>query len=202
MPFTLAIAEFLIKLIEEFGLFGIFITMSLESCGFPIPSEIIMPFAGFVSWKEKNFLLFFEILITATIANLFGSILLYFIGKNLGRRFLLNYGKYILLTKEKILFVERWFMKNGEKAIFIGRMLPAIRTVISFPAGVAKMNKTKFLIFTFLGSLPWNLFLLLLGFWLNENWNLVIAYSPLFDFLAIFIFLIFCVYFVFKLKSK
>jgi len=202
MSFTLAVAEFLIKLIEEFGLFGIFITMSLESCGFPIPSEIIMPFAGFVSWKEKNFLLFFEILITATIANLFGSILLYFIGKNLGRRFLLNYGKYILLTKEKILFVERWFMKNGEKAIFIGRMLPAIRTVISFPAGVAKMNKTKFLIFTFLGSLPWNLFLLLLGFWLNENWNLVIAYSPLFDVLAIFIFLIFCVYFVFKLKSK
>jgi len=202
MSFTLAFAEFFINFIEKLGVLGVFITMSLESCGFPIPSEIVMPFAGFVVWKEKNLILGFELLFIASIANLFGSIALYFIGKYIGREFLFKYGKYILLTKEKILFVEKWFAKNGEKAVFIGRMLPGIRTIISFPAGVAKMNKTKFLIFTLLGSIPWNLLLLLLGFVLNENWSLIIDYSPLFDILAFFIFILACIYFVFKLKSN
>jgi len=202
MSFTLAFAEFFINFVEKLGVLGVFITMSLESCGLPIPSEIVMPFAGFVVWKERNLLLGFEFLFIASIANLFGSIALYFVGKYIGREFLFKYGKYILLTKEKILFVEKWFAKNGEKAVFIGRMLPGIRTIISFPAGVAEMNKIKFLIFTLLGSIPWNLLLLLLGFVLNENWSLIIDYSPLFDILAFFIFILACIYFVFKLKSN
>jgi len=182
---TLHILEFIIQLISSWGYVGIFITMMLESTLIPIPSEVVIPFAGFLAYMgEMNIWL---IALVSTFANLTGSIIAYVIGKYLGRGFIERYGKYVLLNMKHLELVERWFDKYGSLTILFSRMLPVVRTYNALPAGMGKMNIIKFCLYTFLGSIPWNLALVFVGYLLKGNWNTLERYSLYIDILAILV---------------
>jgi len=116
------------------------------------------------------------IILAATAANLAGSVILFWIGRSGGRWFLERYGKYVLIHKRDLEKGDRWFSRYGNKAIFWSRMLPVVRTFISLPAGVSGINFSKFCFLTFLGSLPWNAALAVIGYKAGENWNILHAY--------------------------
>ena len=159
--------------------------MMLESTLIPIPSEVVIPFAGFLAYMgEMNIWL---IVLVSTFANLTGSIIAYVIGKYLGRGFIERYGKYVLLNMKHLELVERWFDKYGSLTVLFSRMLPVIRTYNALPAGMGKMNIFKFCLYTFLGSIPWNLALVFVGYLLKENWNTLERYSLYIDILAILV---------------
>ena len=197
------ISSIVIYLITALGYLGIFVTMAMESAALPIPSEIVMPFAGFVA--SQGHLDFWAIVIAGTLGNLVGSILLYYVGLKGGRPVLMRYGKYILVSEREIKIAEEWFRKFGSKVIFFSRMLPIVRTFVSLPAGAAKMDIKKFSFYTLVGSLPWNIALTYIGFVLGENWQQIEGLFRAFD-LAIVgigaIVLVYIVYVLFKKKSR
>jgi membrane protein DedA with SNARE-associated domain len=181
----LNILEFITQLISSWGYAGIFVTMTLESALIPIPSEVVIPFAGFLAYMgEMNIWL---IVLVSSLANVTGSIIAYEIGKYLGRGFIERYGKYVLLNMKHLELIERWFDKYGSLTVLFSRMLPLVRTVNALPAGIGEMNFFKFCLYTFIGSIPWNLGLVLVGYLLKENWNILEKYSLYIDILAIFI---------------
>lgn len=161
-------------LITTFGHWGVFLGMIIESACIPLPSEVIMLFGGFHA--EEGLLTFWGVVWAGVFGNLVGSLLTYWIGATKGRHWLERYGKYVLIKAKHIDTADRWFKKYGEWAAFFGRNLPVIRTFISLPAGIARMNFIKFTVFTFLGCLPWNYVLAYLGFKLGANWGEVEPY--------------------------
>jgi len=168
------ISEWALDVIERTGYAGIFLLSALESCAIPIPSEVVVPFSGFLAAVGRfNIWL---VVFVATVANLAGSIILFWIGKSGGKWILERYGKYVLIHKHDMEKGDKWFAMYGSKAVFWSRMLPVVRTFISLPAGVSGMNFSKFCILTFFGSLPWNASLALIGFKAGENWNILHAY--------------------------
>jgi len=174
---------FIINTIRVLSYFGIFILCAAESACIPIPSEIIMPFSGFlIAQGSFNFII---VIIAATVGELMGGNIAYFIGKNGGRKLIERYGKYILISHHDLNIADRWFSKYGEKMVFLGRLLPIIRTYISFPAGVAKMRYSRFAIFTILGTLPWVIILTLAGIKLGNNWQIIRLYFHKFDILIL-----------------
>ncbi|OGD86072.1 hypothetical protein A2696_02610 [Candidatus Curtissbacteria bacterium RIFCSPHIGHO2_01_FULL_41_13] len=172
------LAHYIIKLIESTSYVGIFVLMTLESALIPIPSEITMPFSGFLASSGKLSLL--AIILTGTIANLVGSYIAYYIGYFLEETILLKlirkYGKLILLSEHDYERAHNWFQKYGDKIIFISRLLPGIRTVISLPAGMFEMDIKKFTLYTLLGCLIWSALLTYLGYALGENWAALEVY--------------------------
>jgi membrane protein DedA with SNARE-associated domain len=165
------LAHIVVGTIDLFGYFGIFFLMVLESCGIPMPSEVIMPFSGFLVVDGK--MLLWVIVLAGTFGNLAGSWLAYWIGYKGGRPLIEKYGKYILISKHDLDLADRWFSKYGEWAVFFGRLLPVVRTYISFPAGIAKMNLKTFSIYTFMGALPWTALFAWLGVKMGANWELI-----------------------------
>jgi len=147
--------------------------MAIESACIPLPSEIIMPLAGWFLVDARG--LGVEWLLLAAfcgaLGNLIGSLIAYAVGAWGGRPLLLRYGRYFLITRHEVEQAERWFARYGDRAVFISRMLPVIRTFISLPAGIARMNVWRFSILTFVGSFPWSLGLAWSGFLLGENWE-------------------------------
>ena len=168
------ISEWALEVIERTRYFGIFVLSALESAAIPIPSEVVIPFSGFLVIAGKFSL--WGVVWVATLANLAGSIALFLIGRSGGRWFIEKYGKYFLIHKRDLDRADIWFEKHGIKAVFFSRMLPVARTFISLPAGIAKMNIWKFSLFTFLGALPWNFVLAFIGYKAGENWNLLHNY--------------------------
>ncbi|MDE1843522.1 MAG: DedA family protein, partial [Thaumarchaeota archaeon] len=143
------LANFVINTISGTGYIGIFFLMVAESALIPIPSEVIMPFSGYlVSIGKLNPIL---TILAGAIGNLVGSLIAYVIGVKLGREFIIKYGKYVLLKKSHLEWTESFFKKYGDRSTFASRLLPAVRTYISLPAGVAKMNLKKFSVYTFVG---------------------------------------------------
>lgn len=167
------LAHYIILLIEKTTYFGIFILMAFESALLPIPSEVTMPFSGFLASQGK--LSFWLIVLVGTVANLTGSLIAYYIGYLLEETILIRiikkYGKFVLITLDDYHKANKWFLKYGEKIIFISRLLPAVRTIISLPAGVFKMNIRKFIVYTTVGCFIWSVFLTYIGIVLGENWN-------------------------------
>lgn len=147
--------------------------MALESALIPIPSEITMPFAGFLASQNK--LNFWIIVFVGTIANLTGSLAAYYLGYFLEEAILLKliskYGKFVLISLDEYNHALKWFSKYGDRIVFVSRILPAVRTVISLPAGVSKMNLKKFISYTVAGCFIWSLFLTYIGFKLGKNWS-------------------------------
>jgi len=180
MSITAILVEYLADLIEYLGYIGIFILMTLESSGIPIPSEIVVTFAGFKSFEGSFNLI--DITLVSTLANLTGSLIFYYIGYRYGGPFVDRYGKYLRLNNEHIDLVKRWFGKYGDISIFIGRITPGVRTYISFPAGLARMNLRNFIILTLIGSIIWNYMLAYAGYVLRDNWHKII---PIIDYIAI-----------------
>lgn len=165
------LAAIVIATIQATGLAGVFILMLLESCGIPAPSEVIMPFAGFlVAAGQFNFWL---VVLAGTFGNLVGSLLAYYIGLRGGRPLIERYGKYILINHHDLDKADVWFAKYGELTVLIGRLLPVVRTYISFPAGISKMNLKKFSFYTTLGAFPWCVLFTWLGVKLQHNWELI-----------------------------
>lgn len=173
----------ILKTIDQSGYFGIFILSVLESAAIPIPSEIVVPFAGFLAQQGKFILWILVVLVS--LANLAGSVGVYWIARIWGRPVLEKFGRYILITNYDLDKAEILFQNHGPKFVFIGRLLPVIRTFISIPAGVARMNFFKFSFFTFFGSLPWNLVLALVGFKAGENWDILSDYFHRFNFVIV-----------------
>ncbi len=160
--------NFVINTINHVGYSGVFVLMLLESCGVPIPSEVIMPFAGFV--VASGSLLFWPVVIIGALGNLAGSWLAYLIGYRGGRPLVERYGKYILISHHDLDLADRWFAKFGEWTVFLGRVLPVVRTYISFPAGIAEMNFKKFSYFTLAGAMIWSTIFAWLGIRMGNNW--------------------------------
>lgn len=165
------IAQIITGVIGATGYGGVFVLMLLESCGIPVPSEIIMPFSGFlVATGQLNFWI---VSLMGALGNLAGSLLAYFVGLKGGRPLIERYGKYIFISKHDLDKADIWFNKYGDLTVFLGRLLPVIRTYISFPAGIAKMNLKKFCFYTFLGALPWSILFTWLGVKLQNHWTLI-----------------------------
>jgi membrane protein DedA with SNARE-associated domain len=163
-----SINQFIIELISDTGYAGIFLAMLIEGVFTPLPSELIMPFAGYVaSSGELNF---FLVILIGSIGAAVGSFIAFLLAWHLGRPIIDRYGRYLGLDQERLGKAERWFKRWGVWGIFIGHSLPGVRSIISFPAGLAKMDRPKFITFTFLGALVWNTVLVSAGYLLGENW--------------------------------
>jgi len=191
--------------ISTLGYPGIFLLMTLESALIPIPSEIIMPFSGFLV-SESRFSLW-AVALAGAIGNLVGSWLAYALGfyggKTFVQKMIIKYGRFILLTEEDFISSLKLFSKYGQWTAAIARVLPALRTFISLPAGIAKLQFWKFSALTFFGSLIWSFFLAYIGFILGENWQIIRPYFRKFDLVIIAITIIFVgVYVYYKLKRK
>lgn len=168
------LANFAVEAIALLGYPGVFFLMLLESALIPIPSEVIMPFSGYLCYL--GVFDFTTVVMMGALGNLAGSLLAYALGLKYGRPFIEKYGKYLLLKREVLELCERLFSKYGDIIVFVSRMLPAVRTYISFPAGLGKMNPLKFSIYTFVGSVPWCVLLTYLGLMLGPYWETVLAF--------------------------
>lgn len=187
-------AGFIIWGISSLGYFGVGLMMAIESACIPLPSEIIMPFAGYLVSRGEMTML--GITLAGSLGSVVGSVIAYWVGQYGGRSFIEKYGKYFLVTKHDLNLADRFFQKYGGSAIFFSRMLPVVRTFISLPAGIAKMNFSKFITYTFVGSLPWCYFLGYLGKKLGDHWNTLGVYFHKFDLVIGIIILIGVIWFV------
>jgi membrane protein DedA with SNARE-associated domain len=200
IEFLKPLVEFIMSFIAQLGYTGIFFLMILESALIPIPSEIIMPFSGFLSSTGRLDPLL--VTLSGSLGNLVGSILTYYLGIKAGRKFILKYGRYILFKKEHLESTENLFERYGDRISFAGRLLPGIRTYVSLPAGIGKTNFTKFVAYTFAGSLIWNSMLTYVGMSLGSNWKNIDKYSTYLDVAALLAVAVFVTWFVYKTKRK
>ena len=152
---------------------GVIAFMAIESACIPLPSEIIMPLAGWMLIKGQSLPVAYNLLagLYGAVGCTIGSLIAYWVGAWGGRPFLMKYGKYVLITSHDLDTADRWFRRNGDWAIFITRLLPVIRTFISLPAGIVKMRLGRFIIYTFVGSFIWCAALSYGGYLLGENWE-------------------------------
>ncbi len=190
-----------INWINSIGYWGILLGMILESACIPLPSEVIMPFGGYlVSTGHLNMI---GVILIGTLGNIIGSLIAYAIGHWGGKKFIDRFGKYIFLSKKHLESAEKWFDKRGEITVFASRILPAIRTFISLPAGIARMSLSKFLIYTAIGSVIWTGILTYVGYILGDNWkNIQNILHPI-AYLVVGILLVILVYLIVKIiKNK
>ncbi|MEI7827130.1 MAG: DedA family protein [Euryarchaeota archaeon] len=141
--------------------------MFIESIGIPVPSEIILPYGGYLAYLGH--LNFWGVVIVGTFACLAGSLVTYFIAFFVGNYLFERYGKYVGITERELNLANEWFNKYGEIFVFVGRMIPGVKHFSSIPAGICRMDLKKFSAYTFLGSLPWNTALVFAGFYLGAN---------------------------------
>ena len=170
---------FIKSVIEVSGYAGITLLMAIESACIPLPSELIMPFAGYLVY-EGTMKLFWVATAGAIGCNL-GSLAAYEIGYYGGRPLVENYGRWILLSRRELDWADRFFLRWGYLAVFIARLLPVIRTFIALPAGIARMPRGRFHLYTFIGSWPWCFALAWFGMKLGENWRSLGKYFHQFD---------------------
>jgi membrane protein DedA with SNARE-associated domain len=164
-----ALAGFIIAVISKTGYLGVVLLMTIESACIPLPSEVIMPFAGYLVYTGR-FNLFWAATAGALGCNL-GSVIAYEIGCYGGRPLVERYGSYIFLGRHELEMADRFFQRFGSIAVFVGRLLPVIRTFIALPAGIARMPRLHFHIYTFVGSWPWCFALAWIGMKLGEQWD-------------------------------
>ena len=157
------------NLIGSYGLVAVFVLMVGESCGFPFPSEVIMPTAGlFAAGGHMNLV---AAIIAGALANLVGSLIAYGLAARFGEPLLLGPGRYIGIRRHHLEMADGWFRRWGLLAVLIGRVLPVIRTYISFPAGLARIDLARFSVLTFVGALPWCAALAIVGYELGRNYD-------------------------------
>ena len=193
------VVNFIVDTVGALGYAGIFLMMFLESSFFPFPSEVVMIPAGYLAYKgEMNIYLvvFFGIL-----GSLAGALFNYYLAIKLGRKFLIKYGKYFFIKEETIEKMENFFKDHGHISTFSGRLIPAVRQYISFPAGLAKMNLMTFSIYTSLGAGIWVIILTLLGYFIGGNEELIKDYTR-FIVIGILISLVVLVYFYYRKTKK
>jgi len=169
-----ALAAWIIQVISDLGYSGIVLCMAIESACIPLPSEVIMPFSGYLVFAGR--FSFWGTGVAGAIGCVAGSVASYAAGVYGGRPFIKKYGKYVLVSKHDLELADRWFSKYGDWAIFFSRLLPVVRTFISLPAGISRMPFWRFVVYTFLGSLPWCLLLSWIGMTMGEHWTSLSVY--------------------------
>jgi membrane protein DedA with SNARE-associated domain len=177
------LANFITSVIGSTGYAGVMVLMAVESACIPLPSEVIMPFSGFLVASDQ-----FNIWILAgvgTAGNVLGSWIAYWVGKKGGRPLIEKYGKWVLISHRDLDRADHMFAKWGQGIVFVSRLLPVVRTFISFPAGVAKMPFWKFTAYTAIGAFPFVLFLAWIGQKLGENWESIRSYFRGADFIVL-----------------
>lgn len=168
------VVNFVVDTVGSLGYIGIFLMMFLESSFFPFPSEVVMIPAGYLAYKgEMNI---YIAIFSGILGSLMGALFNYFLAIKLGRSFLVKYGRYFFIKEETIVKMEEFFKSHGHISTFSGRLIPAVRQYISFPAGLAKMNIFVFSIYTTLGAAIWVIILTLLGYYLGDNELLIKEY--------------------------
>jgi membrane protein DedA with SNARE-associated domain len=163
------LSAFIVATISTLGYGGVVLLMAIESACIPLPSEIIMPFAGYLVYKGQFNL--WAVGVAGAVGCVVGSWVAYYVGLYGGRPLIEKYGRYVLLSSHDLDLADRWFARYGEVIVFASRLLPVVRTFIAFPAGIARMNITRFTVYTFLGSLPWCIGLAYVGQLLGEQWD-------------------------------
>jgi membrane protein DedA with SNARE-associated domain len=163
------LSGFIVAVISGMGYAGVALLMAIESACIPLPSEIIMPFAGYLVYAGRFNL--WAVGVAGAVGCVVGSLVAYYVGLKGGRPFVEKYGRYILVSPRDLDLADRWFARYGEVIVFASRLLPVVRTFIAFPAGVARMNLARFTVYTFLGSLPWCIGLAYVGQILGEQWD-------------------------------
>ncbi len=185
---------------ESTGYITVFIAMVMESMVLPVPSEAVMPFAGFLIAEGK--FTFFWVVLISTVASLVGSAISYAIGFFCEETVVHRYGRFLLLDKEELDATQRFFKRYGEATIFISRFIPVVRHLISIPAGFARMNFLRFYVFTALGAGLWNAFLAYTGFYLKSNWETVMKYSKIIDVFVLLILVGLFAYYIYRHMKK
>jgi membrane protein DedA with SNARE-associated domain len=173
------LSAFVIYVISAGGYAGIVLLMAIESACIPLPSEVIMPFSGYLVFTGR-----FDLLWVATAGAVgcnLGSLAAYEVGAYGGRRLVEKYGSWVLLSERELAWADRFFARHGNAAVFLARLLPVIRTFIALPAGVARMPRGRFHLYTFLGSWPWCFALAYLGMKAGEHWDYLGKYFHQFD---------------------
>lgn len=199
-----AIVSWAIFILGKLGYFGVFTLMALESACIPIPSEAILPFGGYLAssaytGQRLNLLI---VILVGTLGGTLGSVIMYYIGAKGGRPLVEKYAEKLKLSKSNIEMSDKYFNKYGDKIAFFSRLLPIIRTFISLPAGISKMNFKKFIIYTFLGSFIWSVILGYAGFIMGENWTKIRSLLHIMDYLVIVLIFGLIIYIVIKNKKK
>ena len=199
----MGLTEFLVHyntlLIHYLGYSGIFMLMALESMIFPIPSELVMPFAGFLIVTGQ-----FDpvaVIVASSLGSITGSLLSYGMG-TLGEPVVLRYGRYLLLNRHHLDWTELFFFRHGGKTIFISRFIPVVRHLISIPAGLARMSLIPFILFTLAGATLWNSFLTYLGMRLKENWWVIQRYTHILDYFVVAGLIGVVVYLVWRVRKR
>lgn len=173
-------------IMEQFGYVGIFLMMALENIFPPIPSEIVLPFGGFLTTNSDLTVL--GVLITSTCGSILGAIILYGIGRIIDvsrlERIVDRWGHIIRIKRTDIQKADSWFERHGYWTVLFCRMIPLVRSLISLPAGMARMNMTLFLLFTLIGTLIWNMILIIVGVVLGENWEEIIGFMDVYSTIA------------------
>ena len=164
---TAAVSNF----VASYGLVAVFVLMMFESCGFPFPSEVIMPTAGLLAATAHVQGGLAAVILVGAFANLVGSLIAYGLAARFGEPLLLGPGRYVGIRRHHLELADGWFGRWGQLAVLIGRVLPVIRTYISFPAGLARVDLPRFSVLTFAGALPWCAALALVGYVLGENYD-------------------------------
>jgi membrane protein DedA with SNARE-associated domain len=200
MSITEILVNFIVEFIDKTGYSSVFVLMTLESMVAPVPSEAVMPFAGFL--VNSGRFTFTGVIFFSTLGSIVGSMISYIIGYWGGRPIVERYGKYLLLDKKDLDLTERFFQKRGDITIFISRFIPIVRHLISIPAGIGKMNLVKFAIYTILGAGLWNAFLTYLGYQLKNNWTVVMKYSHVVDKVVLIILVLFVAYYIYKFYTN
>ncbi len=204
MPMLEVLGGVIISIISSTGYLGVFLLMTVESALIPIPSEVTMPFSGSLISQGQFSLLMLAIV--GALGNLTGSLLAYGLGfwgqENVVRVVIKKYGKYLLISEEEFDRAEKWFLKYGDIIVFTSRLMPVLRTFISLPAGIARMNLTKFIIYTVVGSFFWSLLLAYIGMALGQNWQSLEIYFRRFDLVIVFVLILTGAFYLFHKYKK
>lgn len=191
------------SIISWLGYPGLVLAMALESMIVPLPSELVMPFAGFLIAQGKFNL--YLVIIFSTLGSIIGSYISYYLGYYGGNKLVLKWGRYLLLDDDDLKLTEKWFSRRGELTILIGRFVPVVRHLISIPAGIGKMDLKKFTLYTIIGAGIWNTILIWVGLKLGENWESLRQYSEKLSVIVAILLVIAFAYFVIRhihLKRK
>jgi len=193
------LSDWIVSVISALGYPGVFFLMAGESACLPIPSEVVLPFAGYIAYQGG-----FDLALVVglgTLGQVLGAVAAYYVGAAGGRPLVLRYGKYVLLDKDHLEMADRWFERWGSRAIFASRLLPIVRTFIAFPAGVARMEIKRFVVYTLVGSLPWTFALTFLGYKLGPHWENILKFFEKMDVVVAALIVAAIVYLVFKARK-
>jgi membrane protein DedA with SNARE-associated domain len=198
MGITETLCNYNTAIIQQCSYIGIFILMTLESMIAPVPSELVMPFAGFLIYTGHFDPLW--VMVASGLGSIVGSLLSYSMGR-LGEPVVLRYGRYLFLNPHHLEWTKNFFNRHGSITIFISRFIPVVRHLISIPAGMARMSLAPFIIYTAIGASMWNGFLTYAGLRLRENWRLIQEYTHILDYLVLACLVVGMAYFVWKFRA-